>query len=92
MITEVINAAKGKNVKAIKALLDLDTLKASKNREADAKAAVEALQKDTGYLFGDEQGTPPPYASGTGTGGGNGRPTTDFNFGFTGVRAKPTNN
>ena len=90
-VKDAITAAKGKNAKAIAALLDMDTLKASKNQDADLKAALEALQKDSGYLFGDEQGAPPPYAGGTGTGGGQGG-AAGFNFGFTGVRAKPTQN
>ena len=63
-----ISTAKGRNAKAIKALLDVETLKGSKNQDADIKAAVEALQKESGYLF-EEEGTPPPYAAGTGTGG-----------------------
>jgi hypothetical protein len=62
-----IGAAKGKNAKAIKALLDVDGLKGSKNQEADIKSALEALQKESGYLFDDGQ-TEPPYAAGTGTG------------------------
>ena len=65
MLSGAVSAAKGKNAKAISALLDLDTLKSSKNQEADIKAALEALKKDNGYLF-DEEGTPPPYAGGTG--------------------------
>lgn len=66
-LEDAITGAKGKSAKAIKALLDIETLKASKNQDADIKAAMDALQKDSGYLFGD-QGNPPPYASGTGTG------------------------
>ena len=62
-----ITNAKGRNAKAIKALLDVDTLKASKNQEADIKTALEGLQKESGYLFDDGQ-TPPRYAAGTGTG------------------------
>ena len=61
-----ITAAKGKNAKAIKALLDLDALKGSKNQEADITAALEALKKNSGYLF-DTEGTPPPYSRGAGT-------------------------
>ena len=61
-----ITGANGKNTKAIRALLDVDALKASKNQEADIKAALEAVQKDNGYLF-DDGSTPPPYAGGTGT-------------------------
>ena len=67
-LEDAITGAKGKNAKAIKALLDVDTLKASKNQDADIKAAMDALQKDSGYLFGDV-GNPPPYSPGAGTGG-----------------------
>lgn len=65
-----ITAAHGKNSKAIAALLDVDTLRESKNQEADIKAAIENCQKENDYLFGDTQ-TPPPFAGGTGTHGGN---------------------
>jgi len=64
-VKDAITAAKGKNAKAIAALLDMDTLKASKNQETDIKAAIEALKKESDYLFESEQ-TPPPYAGGTG--------------------------
>lgn len=81
-----ITAAKGKNVKAIKALLDVDALKASKNQEADIKTALEGLQKDSGYLF--DTGNPtPPYAAGTGTGGAVGG-DNPFSFNFGGIRPK----
>lgn len=90
-VADAIRAANGRNAKAITALLDLETLRNSKNQDADLKAALEALQnaEDSGFLFGDEQ-TPPGYAGGTGT-GGNPPGAGEFNFGFTGVRAKPTN-
>lgn len=67
-VKDAITTAKGRNPKAIAALLDMDTLKSSKNQDADIKAAVEALKKDSGYLFEDDN-VPPPYAAGTGTGG-----------------------
>lgn len=67
-IKGAITAAKGRNAKAIAALLDVDTLRASKNQETDIRAALEALKKDNGYLFESE--TPPPYSNGTGTNGG----------------------
>ena len=60
-----IGKAKGKNAKAIKALLDLEALKGSKNQEADIKAALEGLQKESGYLFDDGE-VPPGYAGGGG--------------------------
>lgn len=68
MLREAITAARGRSEKAIRALLDVDALKASKNQAADAKAALEGLKKDSGYLFEGEE-APPPYAPGTGTGG-----------------------
>lgn len=68
MLKDAITAAKGRNDKAIRALLDVDGLKASRNQEADIKAALEGLKKDSGYLFESEE-TPPPYAAGTGAGG-----------------------
>ena len=72
-----ITSAKGKSAKAIRALLDVDTLKGSKNQEADIKAALEGLKKDSGYLFDDGR-VPPPYSGGTGTGHDNqlGDPTS----------------
>lgn len=50
---EAIRTASGRSDKAIMALLDLDTLKASKNQEADIKAALDNLKKENGYLFQD---------------------------------------
>lgn len=67
MLEGAITGAKGKNAKAITALLDVDTLKASKNQEADIKAALEGLKKDSGYLF-EEAAKAPPYAAGAGAG------------------------
>ena len=89
LLEAAITGAKGKNVKAISALLDVDALKGSKNQEADIKAALEGLKKDSGYLF-DGEGTPPPYSAGAGTGGFGNPGTGEFNFGFTGVRAHET--
>ena len=64
-IKEAITAAKGRNAKAITALLDVGTLRTSKNQDEDIKAALEAVKKENGYLFDDD--TPARYASGTGT-------------------------
>lgn len=76
-LESAITGAKGKNAKAIRALLDVDALKGSKNQEADIKAALEGLKKDSGYLFDDGK-NPPPYSGGTGTGHDNqpGAPTS----------------
>lgn len=62
-----ITAAKGKNAKAITALLDVEALRGSENQQEAINAALEALKKDSGYLF-EEEKTPPPYSRGAGTG------------------------
>lgn len=59
MIKESIAAAKGKNAKAITALLDVDTLRASKNQKEDIAAALKALTEaeDSKMLFGEPEST-----------------------------------
>ena len=64
-LKDAITAAKGRSAKAISALLDMDALRKSSNQDTDIKAALEALKKDSGYLF-DEGDPTPPYAPGTG--------------------------
>jgi len=61
---EGIAKAKGRNAKAITALLDVDTLKESENQADAIEAALEELKRDSRYLF--EGDVPPPYARGTG--------------------------
>ena len=63
-LEKAILAAKGRNAKAITALLDIDALKASENQTADLEQALKNLKIDCSYLFQTE--TPPPYARGTG--------------------------
>lgn len=69
VLKDAITAAKGRSDKAIRALLDVDALKKSKNQAEDIKAALEGLRKESGFLFDD--GQTPPFSTGTGTGGGN---------------------
>ena len=59
-----IASAKGVNAKAITALLDVETLKASKNQKEDIAAALKALTEaeDSKMLFG----APEPNPVGTG--------------------------
>ena len=66
-LNAAITAHKGKSPKAISALLDVEALRGSEDQQKAIDAALEALKKDSGYLF-DTEGTPPPYARGTGTG------------------------
>lgn len=63
-----ITAIRGRNGKAIRALLDLEKLQGSQNRDKDIKEALEALKQEHGYLF-DDEGVPPPYSPGAGSGG-----------------------
>lgn len=75
LVKESIAAAKGKNPKAIMALLDVNALKASKNQKEDIAVALKTLTEaeDSKMLFG----APEPNPVGTGnligqvkTGGG----------------------
>ncbi len=63
-LEKAILSAKGRNTKAITALLDVDALKTSENQTADLEEALQQLKQDCSYLFQSE--TPPPYARGTG--------------------------
>lgn len=61
VISSEITAAKGKNPKAIAALLNIDTLKTSKNQKEDVAAALKALRESDAYLFDDSKpGSPTP--------------------------------
>lgn len=58
VLASAISEAKGKNPKAITALLDLEKLRGSKNQKDDIKSALEGLKTDSGYLFDDNGGKP----------------------------------
>ena len=60
-----VTAAGGRNLKAITALLDVQTLSDSDDPRQAVEQAVQALRADCGYLFSQPQ-TPPIYARGTG--------------------------
>ena len=62
--------AKGKNAKAIMALMDLEKLRSSKNQEKDIKAALDSMRTENGYLF-DDNGGSPKFTDPKGNGGGN---------------------
>ena len=57
MLKESIAAVKGRNAKAITALLDVDALKASKNQKEDIAAALKTLTEaeDSKMLFGEPE-------------------------------------
>ncbi len=60
LLKDSIASAKGKNAKAIAALLDMDTLKASKNQKEDVAAALKELAaaEDSKMLFGEPEPSP----------------------------------
>lgn len=64
MLKESILSAKGRNAKAITALLDIDALRASKNQKEDIAVALKELAEaeDSKMLFGG----PEPQIVGTG--------------------------
>ena len=57
LLKESIATAKGRNAKAIMALLDVDTLKTSKNQKEDVAAALKTLAEaeDSKMLFGEAE-------------------------------------
>ena len=71
VLEAAITDAKGKNAKAIMALMDLDKLRGSKNQEKDIKAALDAMRNENGYLF-DDNGGNPQFTTSNGNGGNNG--------------------
>ena len=73
MLSEAIKTAGGRNAKAVKALLDIEALKTSKNQGEDIKKALETAKESDAYLFGsDEPFQNPVGGSGSGNGGGGG--------------------
>ena len=69
-LKEAIKAAGGRNEKAVMALLDVETLKESKDQTEDIKKALETAKESDAYLFGaDEPIKNPIGPTGGGTGG-----------------------
>ena len=55
VLDNAISASKAKSSKALKALLDVDALKASKNQTEDIKSAIDAVKAENGYLFESDE-------------------------------------
>lgn len=68
ILDNAISGSKAKNAKAVKALLDIEALKASKNQSEDIKNALEKIKTENDYLF-----------DGTNVPGGGGNPPPDNN-------------
>lgn len=54
-IEKAITEAGAKNTKAVKALLDIEALKGSKNQKDDIASALETVKKDNEYMFGSNE-------------------------------------
>lgn len=65
-LESAIKTAGGRNVKSVMALLDMDTLKASKNQSEDIAKALEAVKESDAYLFGSNE----PFLNPVGATGG----------------------
>ena len=55
VLDNAITASGARNAKALKALLDVDALKSSKNQAEDIKSAIDAVKTDNGYLFNSDE-------------------------------------
>ena len=71
-----IHDAHGRDVKAIRGMLDVTALKASKDRTSDIKAAVEALAKEKAWAF-EGSSSYPNVPDGGSAGAGGGTPAAD---------------
>ena len=71
MLNAAIIGSKAKNVKAVRALLDLEALKTSKNQSADIEAALKKVKEENDYLFTSEE----PIDNGQFVGGTTPNPT-----------------
>ena len=54
-LDKAIRAAGGRNPKAIRGMLDLETLKGSNDQTEDIKKALEAVKESDSYLFGSDE-------------------------------------
>ncbi len=71
-LKSAISHAGGRNAKAVMAMLDTESLKESKNQEADIKAAIEAVKASDAYLFGANEPINHPVGPTTGAPAGDG--------------------
>lgn len=71
MLNTAITGSKAKNVKAVRALLDLEAIKTSKNQSADIEAALKKVKEENDYLFTSEE----PIDNGQFVGGTTPNPT-----------------
>lgn len=66
VLDAAIKAAKGRDTKAVRSMLDLGALKGAADHSAAIDVALKDLRKGSAWLF-DADPVPPRYAEGTGT-------------------------
>ena len=69
MLLNAIKESKAKNAKAVRALLDIEAIKASKNQAADISAAIQKVKEENDYLFTSEEPIDNPVFTGKSTEG-----------------------
>lgn len=62
LLDNAISSSGARSTKAVRALLDVDRLKASNNRDADIKSALEACKNENDYLFTSTEPVKNPVA------------------------------
>ena len=67
LLSEEMTRAKAFNEKAVRALLDVEALKGSEDRQGAIRQAIDDLVKKEGWLFKKEDPIPPPFATGDGS-------------------------
>ena len=75
MLLNAIKESKAKNAKAVRALLDIEAIKASKNQAADIAAALEKVKEENDYLFTSDEPIDNPTIVGGTTAGAAGKAT-----------------
>ncbi len=70
LLKTIASPYKPKKLETVLPLLKLEDLRASKNQEADIKAAFESIKKENAYLFDSEETKPSFSGSATGPQGG----------------------
>lgn len=76
ILTAAITDSKGRNAKAIAAMLDLDKLRTSRNLDKDIKTALDSMRTEHSYLFEDNGGAP-RFTDPKGNGGVGGKKTRE---------------
>jgi len=69
-LSGAIKTAGGRNVKSVMALLNVEGLKESKNRDEDIKKALETVKESDAYLFGADEPFQNPVGPTGNSGGG----------------------